>query len=306
MAGQQAEGAKHRDCFTCPPESLVVEDNKGGVFYDDGVEEPLPETFIKNLMRNGVIDPVVVMRDGDRLIINEGRKRRRGLIEANKRLVAAGKEPHLISYVFRQSKSGDKGIIGMSVAGNFHIGDSPMTRARKARRMLDAGATEDEVAIDFGVESAQAVRNWLVLLDLADPIQQAVDKGDLSEAAGRDLAKLDRETQKSTFEKMAAEGTTKGAEAKRAVSAVRKGKEVPKKDTAKRMKNRVWLQEVYDRLETKGALKKDAQAVLAFAAMVLGYRGAEKDQCDDVAEVLDEMTAAKKPAVKTKKQRAAA
>jgi len=306
MAGKQAEGAKHRDCFSCPPESLVVEDNKDGVFYDDGVEDPLPETFIKNLMRNGVINPVIVMRDGDRLVIDEGRKRRRGLIEANKRLVEAGKTPHLISYVLKQSKNGDAGIIGISAAGNVHIGDSPMTRARKARRMLDAGATEEEVAVDFGVESAQAVRNWLVLLDLANPLQKAVETGDLSEAAGRDLAALDRETQKTTFEQMVAEGTTKGAEAKRAVSAVKKGKEVPKKSTARRMMNRAKLQDAYDRLEAKEGKKKEAQAVCAFMRLILGYRGADKNQCDDVAEVFDEIADAKKPVGRPKKQREAA
>jgi hypothetical protein len=51
---------------------------------------------------------------------------------------------------------------------------------------------------------------------------------------------------------------------------------------------------------------KDGQAACAFARLLLGYRGADKNQCDDVAEVLDEIADAKKPVGRPKKQREAA
>lgn len=306
MPAKQAEGAVHTDLWNCLPEHLTVETNKASPFYDERVELPPREGLVKSIMKRGVIKPVIVIRDGERLVVDDGRQRVRCCIEANNRLSAASKPVHKVGYIIKRVTDGDVGIIGMSAAANIHVEDPPMARARKVQRMLDAGASKEDVADDFDV-TVPCIENWLTLLDCTTAVQDAVEDGTLAESAARDLAGLDRAKQKTTFEKMVAEGTTKGAEAKRAVSAVKKGKEVPKKSTARRMKNRTWLQDVYDRLEAKeGALKKDAQAVCAFARLLLGYRASDKNQCDDVAEVLDEIADAKKPAGRPKKQREAA
>jgi ParB family transcriptional regulator, chromosome partitioning protein len=307
MAGTQAEGAKHTDCFSCPPESLVVETNKTSIFYDEGVEQPVPEALIRSVMKHGVIKPVVVVRDGPRFVVDDGRKRQRAAVEANLRLVAAGKPPHPISYILKRSKDGDAGIIGLSAAANLHFADPPSLKAKKAQRMLEAGASREDVALDFGV-TPQCVENWLVLLDVADPLLKAVDQGALSESAARDLAKLDRQKQAETYEQMVQEGTLKGAEAKRAVSAARKGKAVPKKGSAKRMKNRTWLQEFCDRIEVrKSGLKRlTGDEFLTFVRFILGDKKAAPDLPDDVMEVVKEMDETKQKPGRSKKQREAA
>ena len=91
MAGTQAEGASHVDLWRCPPESLKIVDSKTSAFYDERGEKPVPEWLVNSIIRHGFIEPIVVVRDGEDFVINDGRQRQRALIEANKRLAKAGK-----------------------------------------------------------------------------------------------------------------------------------------------------------------------------------------------------------------------
>ena len=284
MAGTQAKGASHTDAgWNCPPESLTLEKNPASPFYSEDINEPLPEGFIDNIQARGVIYPVCVVRDGERFVVTDGRKRWRAVMEANRRRVKAGEMPFTIGYFIRRTR-GEADIIGLSAAANLHVDDSPLRRARKPLRMQEAGAPLENIANDFGV-TKQCVENWMVLLDCAAPVQKWVDNGG-SEAIARKLAGLDREKQREVFEEMVAKGSTRGAAASRAVTSAKKGRGVPEKSTTKRMRNQAEVQALLDGLQSlNGEMKDETKPVVNVLRWVL--RQCEPtDLCDDCAAIL--------------------
>lgn len=233
MPSPQAKGAHHVDKgWLCPPESLTVETDRTSAFYDEGIEQSLPEWLIENIRVRGVLEPVMVVRDGERFVVVDGRKRHRAVIEANRRRLAAGQEPHEICYFIRRTAD-EADIIGLSAAANLHVADKPMMRARKAARMLEAGAAKEQVANDLGCKDLRTLDAWLALLDCAAVVQAAVDGG-LAVSVAREIAALPRAQQGPALAQMQAKGATRGTAAKRAVAAVKQGQAVPAKSTAKR------------------------------------------------------------------------
>lgn len=284
MAGIPAKNATHVDLWVCPPESLTVETNKTSPFYDERIENPVDEALVQSIMMRGVLKPVLVIRDGDRFVVDDGRQRVRACTEANKRLRKAGKPEHKVGYIVKRVGSAEAGIIGLSAAGNIHVTNTPIQRARKALRMEEAGATRDEIAVDFGV-TRQCVDNWLTLLDCAAPIQKAVDEGRVGESVARKLAGLDREKQREVFDEMVAKGATKGAAAGRAVTAGKRGRAVPE-GQARKMRSRAQIEAVFAGLkDCNGELKPDGRAVRDFIRWM--FRECEAGElCDDVAQIL--------------------
>ena len=284
MAGTQAKGASHTDAgWNCPPESLTLEKNPASPFYSEDINEPLPEGFIDNIAARGVICSVCVVRDGERFVVTDGRKRLRALLEANKRRHAEGQPAHTIGYFIKRTR-GDSDIIGLSAAANLHVDDSPMLRARKALRMQEAGAGLEQIANDFGV-TVQCVKNWLTLLDCAAPVQKAVDEGRVGESIARKLAGLDREKQREVFDEMVAKGQTRGAGATRAVAAGKRGQPVAG-ETAKKMRSRAQIEAVKDALaECDGELNVEGRAARNMLRWI--FRECEAGElCEDVAAVL--------------------
>ena len=305
MPAPQAAGATHSDSgWRCPPESLTIETARTSAFYDEGVETPLPEEFIENIRVRGVIEPVCVVRDGDRFIVNNGRKRTRALLEANRRRVKAGLAPLTIGYFIKRT-TGEADILGISAAANLHVEDSPMHRARKALRMSEAGASVDQIANDFGV-SGQCVKNWLALLDCATVVQKAVDAGEVPETVARKLAELPREAQSKALDEMKAKGATRGAPARKAVRAAKQGRAIAPAPRTRARPAPLVERIVAQLTDRDRDLKADGAAWLA----CLRWRaGEEVDVPDDVAEVLDEMKGTKAgagaPKGETKAPRAA-
>jgi len=303
MPAPKLEGHAHAEAFHTLPERLTLVDDPRSPFYDERIKKPVPEWLIQSVMEMGVIKPVVVMRDGPRLVIDDGRQRVRALIEANRRLIAAGKEPLHVVYIIRKPKDGDAGIVGLARAANLHVEDSPMERARAAARLVDVavrdGMSESEArlfaASRCGVKSGQAVANWTALLGLATPLQKAVDTGELSEARARELLVLPRDQQTAAYEAMRAAGATKGTAARRAVRDAKAGRPVAKRETT-RARNRSLVEAVVAKLTER----RDAEDIGLSAtaeAFLNGLRwnaGEEVVPPDDVLEVLAEIEAAKR------------
>lgn len=286
MAGKQAEGATHADLWSVLPEALTIVYSKTSPFYDERVKKPVPEWLIDSIIRHeGVIEPVVVMRDGDDFVVDDGRQRTRALLEVNQRRAKAGKPPLRITYFIKRPLNGDAGIIGLSAAANLHVEDSPMMRARKAARMLAAEASMQDVAADFGV-TVPCVDNWIKLLDCSTEVQKAVDAGQVAETVARDLSALDRDKQRAALDAMIAQGSHRGAAAKRAVAAVKRGKPVPERGAARKMRSRVKVQALLDGLlarehSTPATLAHDVPLL----RWILGEPGSESDLPDDARAV---------------------
>lgn len=173
------------------------------------------EKLAENIARFGLIEPVVVNKDGTSPVVIEGRRR----VLAGRLLEQWIKKddprahgltgPLLFDCSTKRGDATD--LIGMMISANEQrVDQTPMTRARQALKMVEkCGATEEDAAIAFGV-TTKAIKGWLKLVDLAAPVQRAVDEGRIAASAALELATLPKDEQGAKLEEIVAETHTNG------------------------------------------------------------------------------------------------
>jgi ParB family chromosome partitioning protein len=224
----QATGSKGRqDLLKFDPEDLVLVEDEKHALYDPRVKMPLDEALVRNIMANGIIQPITARRNGERdgkalVEVVTGRQRVRAAREANKRLAAEGAEPVLVPTVLKRGD--DRSLFGVIVSENeLRRGDSTTEKAKKLQRYIDMGGDEDQAAVQFGV-SRSTIRNYLALLDCDKAVQKAVDAGSITATlAITEFSKVPREEQRAALEKVLSNGAAKGRNAKDNVRAARNG-----------------------------------------------------------------------------------
>lgn len=238
----QATGSKGRqDLLKFDPEDLFLVTDEKHPLYDPRVNKPLDENLVKNIMMFGVIEPIIVRRNGESkdgkaiMEVVAGRQRVRCAREASKRLVAEGKEGVLVPAIVKRGD--DQRLFGVLVSENeMRSGDSTVEKAKKLQRYLDMGGDEDQAAVTFGVTKT-TIRNYLALLDCDKSVQKAVDDGLITPSlAISEFSKMSREEQKEALTKLLASGATKGAKGRENARAARGGGEAV--DAAPRMPSR--------------------------------------------------------------------
>lgn len=209
---------------------LDTEDGPEHPLWDERIELPLDEGLVRNIMVYGVLEWVLVRKNGPRVEVVDGRQRVRAAREATRRLVEEGKEPVLVPVKVRRDKDGAS--MGVMISANENrADDNPIVRAQKAQRMIDYGKTEEDVCIAFGI-SKQALRNLLATLDLSDKVQNMVARGKLAYSSAITLRDMTRDRQESAAEDLVKNNATV-AEAKRQERirrAQRNGKDVSDND----------------------------------------------------------------------------
>lgn len=173
--------------LACPEGGGPVDtDDTSGALYDARLLKPLNEMDVQDVMDLGVHTPIVVRKDGERIVVIAGRNRVRWAREASKRLGTPVKVP----CVFRTGK--DKDVAGILVSENEHRDeDSFENRANKAKRLLDLGATEEEVCTRMRI-TMTGLKNYLAFFDLDDKVQDDVRAGAVSASAAIQLSSLPR------------------------------------------------------------------------------------------------------------------
>lgn len=219
------------------PSELVLVTDPQHPLFDPRINLPLDEALVRNIMFQGVIEPIVIVKQDDKPVVVDGRQRVRCAVEANKRLEAEGKEPVRVTAVVRRGTEAD--LFGVSISANENRqDDTPLGRAKKCARLLAMGRSDEEAAIAFGV-TASCVRAWMKLLDCAPQVREAVESGALAATAAAKLASLPAAEQVATLEKVVAEGKTNGKRPSvRAVSAAAgkpAGKMRSRREVAKRL-----------------------------------------------------------------------
>jgi ParB family chromosome partitioning protein len=276
MGQKNTYGAESRgETLNFKPEDLKVITDPKHPLFDKRVEREPEESMIVSVMRNGVIVPMVIHRDGEDVYVVDGRQRRAAAIEANKRLAKAGGELILCPCVW---KRGDEAkLYEIAVTTNaLRTGDSFLETAHKMQHLADLGRDEDLLAVAFGC-SVQTVKNHLAVLECAPAVQKWVEKGGSAVIAAK-LSKLSKEEQVTTLEKMIAEGATKGAAADKAVKT--KGKNVEPKAKTLSAKSRETIRTTFTNEFLKPLPAIDvivAKAVSATLALVNGNKNALKE-----------------------------
>lgn len=196
---------------------------------------PIEEGMVLNIIRYGVIKPVVVRKDGDKALVVDGRRRVRHAREANKRLKAEGAEPILVPVIVR--KADDLTIAGVSRSANQHtVADDPLAKSDEMARLAGQGLDAEGIAVIYGT-SAHTVRSYLRLSEVSPEVRKAVKSEAISATAAAKLAGLSREEQESALAELTEAGETepdgkpRKATAAKAAKAAKKARAKNGKDT---------------------------------------------------------------------------
>lgn len=301
MAKQALPGKRGNHFYMEPEDVCVVghdtTDGPEHPLYDERVKHPLDEGMVANIMYQGVIEPVIVRKDGDVPEVVAGRRRVLHAREANRRLREQGAATISIPVIAR--KGTDAAMAGVMISENeIRRDDGPLAKARKAAWLEDQGRDPQEIAVLFGV-TVQAVKGWLALRECDDVVLQAVEDGLLPATAAVQLAKLPRKAQREAWRELADSGekpTVKNTRAKAEEKKSEKAGE-PKKVSLAPGKRKISA--VVTRAQENGGIDPAAVKVLRWvlgeldATSVKGLAG--------ILREIEEEKARKREAKRTKK-----
>lgn len=279
---KQAVDAPRRMYFMMDPHEVTIigidtehRSRQEHVHWDPRIHLAVDDLLVKNIRTYGVLKPVLAEKDGEKTVIIDGRQRTRACRLAHAEATAAGEEPPMLPVIFKRGS--DAHMFGISRAANqFRRPETAIENAESAQKMLDLGASMDEVAIAFGV-SPKTIKDWVALLGLAAPVIKAVAAGEIKASAAAGLAKLSKEDQSKHLAELRAEGGKPTAE--RVTAKVRKAKGQP---VAKTPKTRIAEAVAQIRVMAKERGRSPAAlSVLDEISMIL---------CDRPVALLDEVT----------------
>ncbi len=263
-------GSKKTDIFLLDPSQLEIITDEKHVLYDERLKLPISEALVRSIMKIGVKVPILARRDGERMIVVDGRQRVRATVEANKRLVDMGMEP--VRIPTKMERATEQDLFDTMIAANeIRQADSPLVLARKVQKSLDMGRTLEEVGITFGRE-IPALKQLLAVLECAPEVQKAVSAG-LSVTAAARLAKLPHEEQVKLLEEMPKDGSTV-REVQKKVQQKTGGKvdDSPSKKLIKKVMHELEAQIAADKKDEK-ELRECVQATVSALRWVLTGSG---------------------------------
>ena len=148
------------------------------------------EALAASIAEHGVLQPILVVEtiDGYQLIAGERRLRAA-------ELVGLERIPALV-----RGTVAERHHLELALIENLQRSDlNPLEEARAFRQLIaDFGLTQEQVAERVG-RARSSVTNTLRLLDLAEPVQDAVAEGLISEGHARALAGLERPAQQEAL-----------------------------------------------------------------------------------------------------------
>ncbi len=226
MPVKKIDGFTRVDAFTADPDRLTIVLDKTDPLYDQRAEEPACESLVRNILKRGVKQPVLVVRRGNEYAVVDGRRRVVAAREANRRSKEEGGLPIRVPVRLEYAhEAGD--LLGILITCNENRkDDGPIQRAEKVRRYLDYGRSEDNAAVEFGVSKMQ-IKKLLALLTLAPEIMKGIQKGIITATAAMEFAGLGHDEQRAAMQRVAADTPKKKkVSIKAAASAAGKPKQV--------------------------------------------------------------------------------
>ena len=232
---KDAYGASgHSNLLTFDPAKLKIIDDPKHPLYDKRVNRPIDEGMVESIMQFGVKEPIIVWKDpetGDVCVV-AGRQRTRNNIEANKRLVKRGDLPKDIKAVVERGDPKNLMLIA-ALENEGRSANTPEERADITRRMLEAGHSEDVIAVVLHC-SKSTVKNYIALLETTGAVRKAVASGRVDPTVAYKLAKLHPSEQNAKLEAiLKASGDNDDLEVETLSGGKSKGKKKPKKKARK-------------------------------------------------------------------------
>ncbi|RQR68971.1 hypothetical protein DIE11_34135 [Burkholderia sp. Bp9012] len=233
-------GAKGKgNALDFDPDKLMLVIDPAHPLFDERVHWPVDESMVRNIMFQGVIQPIEVTKDPDtgEVQVVTGRQRVKAAREANRRLIDRGDSPITVPGIVRRLARNERAsVLSAAIASENAIRqqETPLSMAAKMARQLRM-RSEDDVAILFGC-NVQTVRATVALLDCCEDVQKAVDTGQINVTHARTLGKLEPAEQRAKVKVVIAAGEGKqGHERSRAQKAALTGNAAPRMRTRKQI-----------------------------------------------------------------------
>jgi len=147
--------------------------------YDDAQMESLRQS----LAEHGMIQPIAVRREGQRFQLISGERRLRAAMKAGWTEVPA-----------QIIEADDRRLAEMAIVENLQRKDlTPLEKAESFRSYLDRyTCTQDELAARLKIDRS-TVSNLIRLLELPEPVQDAIQRGKITQGHARALLPLGEE-----------------------------------------------------------------------------------------------------------------
>ena len=260
--------ASRKDMFLVEPERLTLVYDKEHALYDPRVEDEPAERMIANVAMHGVLEPVLVRKNGDQIEVIAGRGRTKTALEVNRRLAAEGKPPIMVPIILKGGNDAD--LFGVMISENeIRREDTMLVKGQKARKLLNMGYTVQQIAVVFGV-SRQAVESWLAAEELPQPIKDAVEAGEITATAALQLGGHSREEQVKRYNDLKQQG------AKPTVANTRSAAATSDNRPAPRLKTRSEIEKEIERLSSCQPKDADLYGRLHALRWVLGEDGEDE------------------------------
>ncbi len=236
MGKQALDAPRGEPQFKFDPSDLTIigldtDDGPDHELWQKRAKKPLNMALVHDILDQGVLEPVIVRKQGSSTEVVAGRQRVKAARKANELLEArydkeeTPEEKRIYVRVPVIRRTGDvKAMFKVSASENANREDLDLLEsAYEVKRAMDVGGlTEAECAVAFGV-NAQTIRNRLQLLDASKAVLSAIREGRLSATGAMKLAVLSHEEQDAALDEMIAAGDT-GSQAAARAARVKGGK----------------------------------------------------------------------------------
>ena len=262
------------------------------------------EDYVNDILRTRrVDDPIVVYRDGEKLIVLDGRRSTRAARIAWSRQKETGvKRDERVSVRVLLRRGDPEELFRFNADSHKK---KPLTATQKARLYLNyherTGEDLEKTRIFFSV-TVQTVRNMLAIFDLDTQVQKKLDTGEIALREAVKLRTLPRAEQREAIAALAAVGATKGVAAANGIAQAKRGEKIEKPEKT-RMRPRAFLVRWKDALTKNGAAESH-KSLFAFLRFILGGPVPEEIAEDpEVRTTLDEAGFNQKRGRKPKKDK---
>ena len=251
---KSAIDAPRINTFLVKPEDLTLITDKAHTLYDSRIELPINDGLVRSIVATGFHSTIEAFKDGEKIVVIDGRQRVRAAIKANEIRREKGQEPVSVRVQLKKATEAELFAVQLLLNENRQE-DSDLTRAKNLSRMIAFGVTEESAGAAIGLSPART-KQILALLDLSSPVQKAVEAGKISTTAAVQLVKLERAAQTIELEKLFAESGGKRVRVRQTTKAVKKVRGKDGQDPPSR-------KQILALLEWSGAgLGEDARAAL--------------------------------------------
>ena len=168
-----------------PPSQIVANPHQPRREFAPGAMEDLTNS----IRQHGIVQPLVVTKEGDKYELIAGERRLRA---------AQALELPTVPAIVREASASQK--LEIAIIENVQRQDlNSLDEAVAYQRLIDEfSLTQEDVAKKIG-KSRAAIANVLRLLDLPEPVQEAIRNGQLSAGHAKVLAGLDSPAEQLQF-----------------------------------------------------------------------------------------------------------